>query len=286
MHNVTLTTRLIGHCQRLGVDFIVLNGRYSQRSFAVHANHQRQAQRRLAQYHITSQPSLALPLARRLICHKLHVGTAVLRRTTTTDPSRAIGELALQAVLSTQCADAAQLRGHEGAAQRRLFEHWRQCLPESLRFTSRQRRPPPDPVNALFSLTFTLLHEEAVRQCLLHGLDPWLGFYHQLAPGRLSLACDLMEPLRPLAEAWVVELFLDGELDLRHFSYKDGGCLLGKAGREHYYALWHERLAGWSKRLGRYAGLLARYIDDAGAGDRAIPEVEGDDDAKRILDQL
>lgn len=108
---------------------------------------------------------------------------------------------------------------------------------------------------------FTLLHQEAIRQCLRHGLDPWLGFYHCLAPGRMSLACDLMEPLRPLAEAWVVGLFSEGELDRRHFSHKDGSCLLGKAGRELYYGLWHAQLPAWSRRLGRYAQLLARHLD-------------------------
>ncbi|MFW9606108.1 MAG: CRISPR-associated endonuclease Cas1 [Pseudomonas sp.] len=36
------------------------------------------------------------------------------------------------------------------------------------------------------------------------------------AAGRLSLACDLMEPLRPAAEAWVVRLFTENKIDKRH----------------------------------------------------------------------
>lgn len=263
MHNVTTSTRLIGHCQRLGVDFIVINGRHSEHSFAVHAQQQQQANRRIAQYQLTISPEQASPLAHRLVRHKL----ALSLRTLHHGPESAAQDQALQSIRQQlkacrQCCDLDQLRGHEGSAQRVLFAHWQQRLPKSLGFTRRQRRPPPDPVNALLSLTFTLIYQEAIRQCLMHGLDPWLGIYHQPYAGRMSLACDLMEPLRPLVEAWVVECFCSGEFDLRHFSRHDGTCLLGKTGREHYYSLWHAQLPGWSKRLGRYAALLASHLDE------------------------
>ena len=35
------------------------------------------------------------------------------------------------------------------------------------------------------------------------GLDPGLGFLHADANGRDSLACDLMEPVRPSVDAFV-----------------------------------------------------------------------------------
>lgn len=262
MHGVNVSTRLIGHCQRLGVDFIVVNSRHSERGFAVHANHLRQASRRVCQYRLTTQPDQALPLARRLIRHKLRVTLGTLRReAASVQLDAAIAAITHQACLVGQCTELAQLLGHEGSAQRSLFEYWRQRLPGELGFVRRQRRPPPDPVNALLSLSFTLLYHESIRQCLIHGLDPWLGVYHQVAAGRLSLACDLMEPLRPLIEVWVVGLFIDNELDRRHFSRREEGCQLGKTGRELYYALWHSQLPAWSRRLARYASLLARHLD-------------------------
>lgn len=262
MHGVNVSTRLIGHCQRLGVDFIVINSRHSELSFAVHANHLRQARRRISQYRLATRPDESLPLAKRLIRHKLKVACRTLQQQAA-DPQReaAIAILECQTRQVAGCSDAAQLLGHEGSAQRSLFDYWRQRLPSELGFVRRQRRPPPDPVNALLSLSFTLMYQESIRQCLVHGLDPWLGIYHQEAAGRLSLACDLMEPLRPLIEAWVVSLFLDNELDRRHFSRQENACLLGKAGRELYYTLWHAQLPDWSRRLAHYAALLARYLD-------------------------
>lgn len=40
------------------------------------------------------------------------------------------------------------------------------------------------------------------------GLDPYLGFLHQMGYGRVSLALDVMEPFRaPVADRLVLKLF-------------------------------------------------------------------------------
>ncbi|SDU13240.1 CRISPR-associated protein, Cas1 family [Pseudomonas pohangensis] len=261
MHSVQLTSRLLGHCQQQGIDFIYLNTRHSEYSFALHSQHQHQAIRRTAQYCLSSNACHALPLARLLICSKLRQ-TRRLLKTQPVSPE----QISLTATLGQRlhsarhAADMATLRGVEGRAQRELFGYWRHQLPATLGFSGRARRPPPDPVNALLSLTYTLVYHEAIRQSLAHGLDPWLGFYHQLVHGRQSLACDLMEPLRPAVEGWVVERFCSGDFDLRHFSQRGAACLFGKAGRERYYALWYQQQPQWAKLIARHARWLARYL--------------------------
>ncbi|MFZ4536709.1 CRISPR-associated endonuclease Cas1 [Propionivibrio sp.] len=64
----------------------------------------------------------------------------------------------------------AALRGLEGAAAAIYFEALTEIVPESLHFNNRNRRPPKDPVNTLLSLTYTLLHAEAVLACDLFSL--------------------------------------------------------------------------------------------------------------------
>ncbi|MBF4102501.1 CRISPR-associated endonuclease Cas1 [Gallibacterium anatis] len=39
------------------------------------------------------------------------------------------------------------------------------------------------------------------------GLDPYIGFYHQLDYSRESLACDVVELFRGLYDAWSVDCF-------------------------------------------------------------------------------
>lgn len=271
MHSVNLSTRVVGQCQHFGVDFIVLNGRSSDCSFAVHAQHQRQAHRRVAQYRLSVDPEAVFRVAQRLVQLKLARSLRVVRG----DAGQAARtSLAMQADGIAKASCSAALRGHEGMAQRALFSWWREQLPPELGFKRRQRRPPPDPVNAVLSLAYTLAHHEAIRICLLNGLDPWLGCLHELAPGRQSLACDLIEPLRPALEQWVVQLFNTKQLEMRHFSNTAGHCLLGKVGREIFYEQWQIPLPRWRRHLQRWAAAFARHLDaqpGISVMDQAVP---------------
>jgi CRISPR-associated protein Cas1 len=123
-------------------------------------------------------------------------------------------------------------------------------------------------VNAVLSLTYTLLHAEAVIALYGAGLDPFIGFYHALDFGRESLACDVVEALRPEADRLVLRLFRSETLRFEDFSQTDGGCLLGKAGRSRYYAEWEtaaetlrrsltEAIADVAHAVGSYAPATA-----------------------------
>ena len=117
---------------------------------------------------------------------------------------------------------------------------------------------------AVLSLSYVLAHDEAVRQLKVAGLDPQLGLYHRLVSGRQALACDLMEPLRPSIEAWVMGLFTEGLLDKRHFSTSErNGCLLGKQGRLQYYSYLEAPQRQWRRRLAGYARILAKAVDES-----------------------
>ena len=100
-----------------------------------------------------------------------------------------------------------QVRGLEGAASALWFDVLGRLLNPPWVFTQRTRRPPLDPVNALLSLGYTWLLARTVARCEAAGLEVNLGGLHEYRPGRPSLACDLMEPLRaPAVDRWVVWL--------------------------------------------------------------------------------
>jgi len=170
----------------------------------------------------------------------------------------------LQGLAVTQ--DLAQLRGIEGAAARAHFSGLAAVVPPALGFEGRNRRPPRDPVNALLSLGYTMLHVEAVQACQRSGVDPLLGYYHRPSFGRESMACDLIEPLRPQVDNWVWELLRDRRLRADHFSSDRGACLLGKAGRSIFYAAWAAESLPWRRWLRSFASGLARELRTAGDG--------------------
>lgn len=129
----------------------------------------------------------------------------------------------------------AELRGIEGAAAAAFFGAYARLFAPALAFHGRNRRPPRDPVNAALSLAYTLAYTESVRAAAAAGLDPLIGFYHDLRSGRQSLACDLCEFERGAVELWVWTLFRDRVVRLEHFHFAQGRCLLGKAGRRNFY---------------------------------------------------
>lgn len=157
-----------------------------------------------------------------------------------------------------------ELRGYEGAGARSYFSAFTSLFAASLGFTGRNRRPPRDPVNACLSLGYTLLHHEAVRAAYMAGLDPLIGFYHRPSIGRESLASDLIEPLRPLVDEWVWELFRSDKLRKSHFTNEGNGCWLGKAGREHFYSEWEHNARLPRRWLRQQCRLLAREFRQIG----------------------
>jgi CRISPR-associated protein Cas1 len=137
------------------------------------------------------------------------------------------------------------LRGLEGGASSAYFSAFTQAFAGSLGFRGRNKRPPEDPVNAMLSLCYTLVHFEFVREIEVAGLDPVIGFYHQFDYGRESLACDLVESYRPEVDRFVWLLFKERRFTGRDFTMDDErpGCYLKKGGRQKFYPIYEE----WAK---------------------------------------
>ncbi|MBP0027897.1 type I-D CRISPR-associated endonuclease Cas1d [Roseofilum sp. Guam] len=91
------------------------------------------------------------------------------------------------------------LRGLEGAGSASYFRCFKQLIQNpDFTFTTRNRRPPTDPVNSLLSLGYALLRHDIQSAVNIVGFDPYLGYLHVKHYGRPALALDLMEEFRPL----------------------------------------------------------------------------------------
>ena len=89
-------------------------------------------------------------------------------------------------------------------------------------FERRAYYPPPDPINAVLSFTYSLLLRDVVTACELIGLDPYLGFFHVIDYGRPSMALDLMEEFRPIvADSVVLEAVNRPFIGLQDFEAVD-----------------------------------------------------------------
>ena len=104
-------------------------------------------------------------------------------------------------------------------------------------------------INELINIFKNFIREEQVSASFSAGLDPYIGFYHAPDFGRESLACDLIEPLRPLIDNWCLGLFRQNILREESFSTTQEGCFLGKAGRVQFYKSYESAVGNWRKML-------------------------------------
>lgn len=70
----------------------------------------------------------------------------------------------------------------------------------------REARKASAPANALLNYAYRLLEVEATLACHRLGLDPGLGVLHRDRQGRDSMSLDLIEPVRPDVDRWVLDL--------------------------------------------------------------------------------
>ncbi|MBE9222409.1 type I-D CRISPR-associated endonuclease Cas1 [Cyanobacterium stanieri LEGE 03274] len=111
------------------------------------------------------------------------------------------------------------LRGLEGAGSAIYFGCFDQLIKnKQFSFSTRNRRPPTDPVNSLLSLGYALLRHDLQSAINIVGFDPYLGYLHVSHYGRPSLALDLMEEFRPLVtDAVVLNLINNQKLNPKDF---------------------------------------------------------------------
>jgi CRISPR-associated protein Cas1 len=266
--NVQLESRVLGALSERHIGLLVLSGRNTEATAMLAAHSHGDSLRRLGQYQTSLDDNVRIPLARWLVLVKVRAQQRLLNNALTQRQDLRYPMMAAQQTLSNiigilraeeDSFSLANLMGYEGAAAAAYFGAYIHLFAESLQFSGRKKRPPPDPVNVCLSLGYTLLHYDAVRACHIVGLDPMLGFFHDVSFGRESLACDLMEPLRPLMDRWVWQLFKDRQLRPEHFSQDVGGrCQMNKAGRQCFYGFYESQVGPARRLLRRYGYALAK----------------------------
>ena len=263
--NLTLQANLLGKLGELGIGVVVLTGRLGKPSLLLGRAHH-DARRRVAQTRLSLDSAFCLHFARQLIHDKIAAQHEWLGQLCSQHPqacyalSHAMQLLQEHQQHLPQVQSLESLRGLEGAAASAYFAGLRAVVPASLGFNERNRRPPRDPFNALLSLTYTLVNAEIAMALHGAGFDPCIGYYHQLSWGRESLACDLMEPLRPLADHLCLQLVAQQTLTAEHFSTGSSGCLLGKAGRARYYGAYEENAAPLRRAIASSVQALGQRI--------------------------
>jgi CRISPR-associated protein Cas1 len=182
---------------------------------------------RVMQHRVLADETFRDRLARPLVAEKIHSQAAAARHYQRQGKGISREAITKLADLEKRAAAAASLQsllGIEGTAAVIWFDVFGGLLTKPWEFRQRSRRPPRDPVNALMSLGYTMLQNRITAACQAAGLETALGPLHAYRPGRPSLACDLMEPLRaPVVDRWVVRMLNQNRVHTQDFHSVDGG---------------------------------------------------------------
>jgi CRISPR-associated endonuclease Cas1 len=108
----------------------------------------------------------------------------------------------------------------------RVPDHWRVFAARVSPLTGSPRLA-TNPPNAILNYLYALLEAESRLAAAALGLDPGIGVLHVDTPARDSLACDLMEAVRPQVDAFLLDWITRESLKREWFFEKrDGNCRL------------------------------------------------------------
>lgn len=192
---------------------------------------------RRAQHQAYQDPDRSLEISKAIVAGKIQNSRTLTlraaRESRDSSDSNALTQTSgyLKALLQhlKTTTDIKQVRGFEGSAARAYFSTFTNMIKadrEFFKFERRTRRPPRDAINCLISFIYTLLLNDCTSAIESVGLDPQVGFLHELRPGRPSLALDLMEELRSIwADRLTLALVNRKQIQPDDFEIRPGGSV-------------------------------------------------------------
>lgn len=236
---------------------------------------------REAQYRGAFDENKCLILSRNFVAAKVQNSRTMLRRNWRAERDGKSKDQALEKLRRIvkkvpKTDNIQELLGVEGEAaavyfasfENMLAIHPRKNLP-GFSFSTRNRRPPTDPVNAMLSLAYALLTRTFTSIISAVGLDPYMGFYHRPRHGRPALALDMMEPFRPIiADSCVIQTINNGEIKPKDFIFNGPACSLKANGRKALISAFERRmeqetthpLFGYQVSMRRLINVQARLL--------------------------
>jgi CRISPR-associated protein Cas1 len=224
---------------------------------------------RLAQHELYRDTERRLELVKAIVSAKIQNQSTLLYRHLAETPLKDHKKLVFQK------ATLDEVRGVEGIAAKDYFAQWSTLLKEPWSFPGRNRRPPTDPVNALLSFAYGLLRVQVTAAVHIVGLDPYIGYLHEVSRGQPAMVLDLMEEFRPLvADSLVLSVLHKREIQPDDFTESLGAYRLSDEGRKRFLQAFERKMndefkhpifdyrCTYRRAIELQARLLGRYLQE------------------------
>jgi len=269
MGNPQVTGDALVYALELGMPIHYLSG-YGKYLGSALPGYSRNGSLRLAQYALYHDTERRLALVKAIVSAKIHNQHLILYRHKLGDNS-----LKLRKKLVSEQASLEQVMGVEGLAAKEYFACWDALLKEPWSFPRRNRRPPTDPVNSLLSFAYGLLRMQVTAAVHLAGLDPYIGYLHEVHHGQPAMVLDLMEEFRPLVgDSLVLSVLNNRELQPDDFTESLGAYRLSEDGRKRFLQAFERKMndefkhpvfgyrCTYRRAIELQARLLSRYLQE------------------------
>lgn len=252
MNYVGCSPALMGKCasESIGLSFVTPSGKFLARvTGPVKGN----VLLRKAQLDLLRRKEICIPLVQEQIAGKLKNTRFLLKRSLRDHPELPGKDRVEQCVSKIEKIierlpgekNLDTLRGMEGQGAKAFYFVFDDLLTQqqdTFRLSGRTKRPPLDPSNAMLSFLYTLCTNEIASSLEVVGLDPYIGFFHTLRPGRVSLACDIVEEFRSYLERLVISQINLKAIKPEDFEFQvSGAVMLNEEGRRKILSIWQTK---------------------------------------------
>lgn len=251
MNYIGCSPALMGKCAEnmIGLSFVSTSGRFLAR---ITGEFKGNVFLRKAQLEVLENEKIQLELVRKLLACKFKNTKNLIKRSLR-DNKNLNQEEKIQKCLETieinikkiqEETNFDTLRGIEGQTAKSFFNIFDILFTqqrEDFLLYGRSKRPPLDATNAVLSFLYTVCINDIASALECVGLDPYIGFFHTLRPGRLSLACDLVEEYRALVERMVISIINLKVINISDFENQVSGAVLLNEGRKKVISAWQNK---------------------------------------------
>jgi CRISPR-associated endonuclease Cas1 len=218
---------------------------------------------------LAAENGRGLVIAKELAREKLEGQSSVLDRLPDSTGAKSVVQDGISRISTADTVEQLRVIEAEGAlaywsawspveiqfAQRdgkRAPKHWRSFGRRASLVTGNARKA-TNPSNAILNYLYAIAEAEARIAALAVGCDPGLGVMHADQKMRDSLACDLMEPVRPQVDRWVLQLLAERTFRKSDFfETREGVCRI--------MPLLTQLLAETAPRWGAAAAPIAEWV--------------------------
>ena len=246
--NINLSTPVVSFCLDKDIEVVYLSqgGKFRGRLVG---NGRKSAEIRVKQYDLARDEMFRLRQVKAIVAGKIRNQIDFAIRQDENN-SKEMFTLKKMLVKTESAVSVESLLGVEGASSATYFSMLRRWIPLPWKFEKRTANPPKDEVNALMSLSYTLIYNRLESLLNLAGLDAYQGFFHAPKDGHASLASDLTEEFRVIfCDALVLKLIRRKQLNLNHFEKKEGKILLSKEGSKIFFAEFEAKMSSQRQSL-------------------------------------